>query len=86
MIIRIPYFFNFFIFLEKIVGQDFFDCVFFLNFLNELFFCSKGPAIGKAVHSVAEEAQVLPVGLDGPGFSLAKWIGVVGELVGFGFP
>ena len=29
---------------------------------------------------------MLPVGLDGPGFSLAKWIGVVGELVGFDFP
>jgi hypothetical protein len=27
---------------------------------------------------------VLPVGLDGPGFSFAKWIGVVGKLVGFG--
>ena len=27
-----------------------------------------------------------PIGLDGPGFSLAKRIGVVGELVGFDFP
>jgi len=29
---------------------------------------------------------VLPVGLDSPGFSLAKWIGVVREVVGFDFP
>jgi hypothetical protein len=27
---------------------------------------------------------VLPVGLDGPGFSFLEWIGVVGELVDFG--
>ena len=50
------------------------------------FYGPKTRAIGKAVHSVAEEAEVFPVGLDGPGFSLAKWIGVVGELVGFDFP
>ena len=29
---------------------------------------------------------MLPVGLDGPGFSFSEWIGVVGELVGFDFP
>jgi hypothetical protein len=29
---------------------------------------------------------VFPVGLDGPGFSFAKGIGVVGELEGFDFP
>jgi len=33
---------------------------------------------------VANEAEVLPVGLDGPGFSFFEWIGIVGELVGFG--
>jgi hypothetical protein len=27
---------------------------------------------------------VFPVGLDGPGFSFFEWIGIVGELVGFG--
>ena len=27
-----------------------------------------------------------PIGLNGPGFSFFKWIGVVGELVGFDFP
>ena len=29
---------------------------------------------------------MLPVGLDGPGFSFPEWIGVVGELKGFDFP
>ena len=51
-----------------------------------VFFRPKAPAVGEAVQSVAEEAEVPPVGLDGPGFSFAKWIGVVGELVGFDFP
>jgi hypothetical protein len=55
-----------------------------LNLSNEFFFCPKTPAVGQAVNSVTEEAEVLPVGLDGPGFSFFKWIGVVGELVGFG--
>jgi hypothetical protein len=50
----------------------------------KLFFCPEAPAIGKAVHSVSEEAEVCPIGLNGPGFSFFKWIGVVGELVGFG--
>ena len=27
---------------------------------------------------------MLPVGLNSPGFSFVKWIGIVGELVGFG--
>ena len=40
----------------------------------------------EAVHSIAEEAEVLPVGLNGPCFSFFKRIGVVGELVGFDFP
>jgi len=48
--------------------------------------CPKAPAVGEAVHSVAEEAEVLPVGLDGPGFSFFKRIGVVGELKVFDFP
>jgi hypothetical protein len=29
---------------------------------------------------------VFPVGLNGPGFSLFEWIGVMGEVEGFGFP
>ena len=29
---------------------------------------------------------MLPVGLDGPGFSFFEWIGVVREVVGFDFP
>jgi hypothetical protein len=33
---------------------------------------------------VPEEAEVLPVELDGLGFSFFEWIGVVGKLVGFG--
>ena len=41
--------------------------------------------MGKAVNLVDKEVEVLPVGLDGPGFSLAKWIGVVGGVGGFGW-
>ena len=52
----------------------------------KLFFCPKAPAIRKAVNSDTKEAEVLSVGLDGPGFSFFEWIGVVGELVGFDFP
>ena len=53
---------------------------------TQVLFLPKAPTIAKAVNSVAEEAEVLPVGLDGPGFSFFEWIGVVGKLVGFDFP
>jgi hypothetical protein len=57
-----------------------------LNLSNEFFFCPNTPAVWYTVHSVAEEAEVFPVGLDGPGFSFFEWIGVVREVVGFDFP
>jgi len=53
---------------------------------TQVLFLPKAPTIAKAVNSVAEEAEVLPVGLDGPGFSFFKRIGVVREVVGFDFP
>ena len=36
--------------------------------LDDAFFGPKTPAVGKAINSVAEETEVFPVGLDGPGF------------------